>query len=274
MTYLGVGYYAIQARNFRGMSIEVFNRVEKPALSFLWSTFGTRKKIIKKYLKKVADRPHLLQIHLMNHVCVRNNNCKKGEIKKKWDIATWNRELVSGNARLIKKISKRVIKIRRFCESSSNNNTRLVLGAALEDNLSNAASRILITAIRENWPYGISRNPVGSNLSNSISGANSIELHHIGPTASGRNPYIVNLDGQDINFPHRRTTISHSASLPEIRSWINFHKNRANCIAIFLWSALWQGIHGDTKKSLAPRRRIHRVSAEDIHITNQLLLGN
>lgn len=261
--HVGVAYLAAMHKDFPARkAISVFNSVEHPILGVLWGTFGTSKRAMKGYLNICSDRPHILHIYLLNQVCVRHGNCKRGEIMRALNVKGWNSRIVKRSSRLVRLIQKRIRIIKNFIEQNGNCNTIPSLVLALEDNFDNQSSSELRKIVSEVWPYAVVRNPVGvKNFNHS-----RVECHGVDTNVGSG---FGSMDGVDIEFPHRLPTIAQSAGKQQILSWA--HRNQS-ASGLMLWSAKHQGIFKNTTSVPAPRQRIIDVSGLDVAYMEQLLL--
>lgn len=263
-SYLGVGYYAIQHKDFPYQeALHVFDGVKRPALAFVWGTFGDKQDGLKEWFRQVKDRPHLLEIHMMNQVCVRNGNCGVGEIWPGLSVRQFNNKLKTNDPELMDRIRTRVQEIKTFVDSQKNENSHLVLSLGLEDNFNKQAATNLERAVEEIWPYEIARNPVAQKgVDQSLSGADALELHTPNPKFGKGVQGIANLDGTDIDFSNREPTLSTSISPDKVRSFLS--RNKGKSLAVFLWSALHQGLKKTSASAPPPRKRNPQVPKADV----------
>jgi len=270
--YLGVGYYAIQHKNFPYKdALHVFDGVEKPALAFVWGTFGNKLDGLKEWFKQVQNRPHMLEIHLMNQVCVRNGNCGAGEIWPGLNVNQFNKKLESNDPELISRIRGRIQEIKSFVDSQKNENSKLVLSLGLEDNFTKKAEKNLLALVEQEWPYDTARNPVEqSGVDRSLNGADAIELHNPNPKYPAGVQGIVNLDGTDIDFSDRAPTLKPSLTPEKVRNFLK--KNKGKSLAVFLWSALHQGLKRTSAAAPPPRQRKPEVPKSDVSEMRKWLL--
>lgn len=234
---VGVSYYAIQSFSSRECStaLRVFDNIETPALSMLWSTFGSDKRCLVKYLDRFTSRPHTLEIHITNNTCLRTRKCRRGEIVRDMSSRQYNRLLVTRDKDLMRSLRHRVREIVSFLKRYASPHTTIILTTGLEDDYSLKAYKVVFDILlkeRRRLSFLIARNPNRRNPSIGIApGADLLELHGLSPRFpedfAGR--CIANNDGTDIAFPlsPNRTGISlptdqiprsvYSPGLPHLR---------------------------------------------------------
>ena len=267
--YKGMAFLAIQHKDFPLHAIRFSDEIEKPCLSFLFKTFGTETSVLKAWVERNAHKDHLLQAYLLNGPCQRKGNCRVGDPWKGKTPGQINKLLEDENPRVIRLVRKRAMALKKTMEDVMLPNTRPVLCIALEDNFTNKAARNVIKTVKEVWPYEICRNPVGFNPNRRKAGAKFNELHNDDRAFLGRKRRtIYNLDGTDINFNHREPTINRYIDERQAVAW---GRARRGSFAVFFWSALHQGIDGDSAISPPPRSRRVRVPVEDINAIKKIL---
>jgi hypothetical protein len=272
--YIGVCYHAMMHKNFPyRKALKAFEGVNKPALGVLWATFGNSRKGLKLFMDQSIDKPHAINFYLMNHTCVRGSRqCTRDEIRHRWSKDKWNQKLSQNSPFLQNAIRRRVKKIRKFVERHGNANTDPYLTVALEDNLTNTARKKLIRWVKKDWPYMVVSNPVGNNPNKSTYGT-LWEDHHT--TAVSNNSRIMNLDGEDIRFPHRNETIDHFVKMPQLQT--RFNKSAREKDMSLLWTGMHQGLHTnggmlDPNTLKDPKDRDIIVMIEDVMFFNNLLI--
>lgn len=269
-TWQGVAYLAAQHKEFPyRRALRVFDGVQRPAIAVLYRTFGDSKKTLKHFIEQNNDRHHLIQFYLLNGVCQRKGNCKRGELKKRWSHTRWNKRLERGGFLLKRSFQARVRDLKELCQRISSPNTHIKLCVCLEDNYTTAAARRAIGWASAIWPCPLIRNPVGHNSSQSNAGAGAIEKHGKNPNFNFHNKFIWNMDGTDIDFAHRSPTVQPFMGETEIMNHLNRYNGKAE--ACYLWSGLHQGLTGDSGGAPPPRQRIPSVPMLDVHAMNRWL---
>ncbi len=264
-TFLGMAYLAAMHRKFPAkQAFKVFKGIKYPGLAVLPGTFGNKWSNIELYLEKVSDRPHLLELYLVNNVCLRKGNCKVGEVAKYRSQFEFNRRLERKDRRTFKKIERRIRTYSDFIASNRTLDGNYVLTLGLEDNYTERAARKLFHFVKLHWDYKVARNGLA------FSSPRGIDYHELHQTYNilGHND-IGTLDGQDINFPHRDPTLSNTVDPKNVREWLS--RNHGKVKALLLWSALHQGLEGDSRKAPPPRRRNPQVPFRDIVLSRKWL---
>lgn len=261
-TYFGVDFLALQHRDFPyRKAMKVFSGVDRPALGYLHGTFGRRMNGVEHFVNRHGTKPHLIRVHLYNAVCVRHGNCAPRELMPKWTRDDWNRKLVEMPKKLKRRLQDRALEVRDSLEAIVNENTRLVLSIALEDNLQDGAARNLVEVLKEVWPYDIIRNPMLPFSSPATSDA--LELH-ISHGLLGGGLYLYgSLDGASVAFKHRKPSTEKTLTPNDARAFLRGGSGRA--IALFLWDGAHQGLgSGGTTAAPRPFDRNIRVDRRDI----------
>jgi len=264
--YLGLALYAATNSRFPcDQALDSLQDVQKPALSILWGTFGNSQSCVSKFLSRFKDRTHLLQIHFSNETCRFNQRCSNDELFPKIGWHAYGRKL-----QLMDEETKAVIQARTQTILDTlipliNDNTKLVLSIGLEDLYFGTAATNLTAAIKEIWPYEVSRNPKFRAMN--IDYIDYQELHGVQQNFA-KNPVkcIVNQDGIDADLG-AGAKLKNAVTKAQIRSWIK--KWRASCDAVFLWRAEWQGV--SEKYFVKPPRRNFRFPDNDVTTIQSLL---
>lgn len=238
-TYLGISAFAIMNPGFPCEAfLETARKVDAPALSFLWGTFGSNPSCIQKWVNENKDKPHLIQIHFSNEVCRKKGNCRGGEFFGELTPSEYDAFIVLGPPRFQLELRHRVNRIKALIQSVANENTLVILSMGLEDQYSYIAANILHQYLKEQWPYEISRNP----LDHSDPPVALVhELHGVQLPNLSRPNCIANLDGVSIST-------GEDNYLPSItpEGFSDFIRNNCECRAVFGWNAASQGIQGGT----------------------------
>lgn len=201
--------------------LRTLDRVKRPAIAILWENFGDDPVCVQRFTDRYHDRPHLLQIHFTNEACRRKRSCFKN-FHAEAGIGDYNRLLEGMPEATRTEVIERLNKIIAFIESVRTPNTRVVLSVGLEDNLSNLAYENLVSVIRANWPFELSRNRHTGGRSLLFA---DFEEKHSARGRPGRLACIANEDGND-----------HGKSQSK-----KFLKRYRACAAVFLWRGRHQG---------------------------------
>lgn len=243
--YVGTSGFAIFNKRFPCDDfIEIHKSAKKPFASTLWGTFGTDATCLRRFAEVFKDRPHAIQIHLLNNTCVRNRNCREGEPFPRWTVSTLNKKLEARDPATLARLKARVERIVRLASGFLNPNTELILGLGLEDNYSNRAYLNLLEEVKPLWPWKLSRNPLHPQ-GKTRGDADLMEFHGWGARCTGVHQ-IANQDG---------TVFSEGES----RRWLD---QNSKCGFVALWTAESQGrtvSNGKVRSSaLPPRSRSFR----------------
>lgn len=229
--------------------LQIANNADKPAMAVLHGTFGANYDCVNRFIEENKDRPHLVEVHLLNGACRRAGRCYEGEIYPRTSVAEFNRKLEARDRDLLSKITDRVVVV--FLALNANDNTTLVMTTGLEDNYTKAAFGIMYETIARRWHYELVRSPMGSSCSSSLP---DCESHGVFPDGRAR---IWNQDGDDL-------------SLQDDRGWLR-NCLRSASLSCFLWGARAQGIFGPI--FVKPRRRIFEITNRDILEYGSLIAG-
>lgn len=229
--------------------LRIANKAEHPAMAVLHGTFGANYDCVNRFIEENRDRPHLVEVHLLNGACRRANRCYEGEIYPRTSVAEFNRKLEARDRDLLSKIIDRVVVV--FLALNANDKTTLVMTTGLEDNYSREAFEVMYETIARRWHFEIIRSPVGSSCSSSLP---DCESHGVFPDRRAR---IQNQDGDDL-------------PLQDDRRWLDSCLSGAS-LSCFLWSGRAQGIFGPVFTK--PRRRIFEITNRDILEYGRLVEG-
>lgn len=268
--FIGISCLACQAYTERECDklLPVFDGVNFPAISILWGSFTLHNLCAQKFLDKVSDRPHLIQIHISNEVGRRNKRLAPYEFLSWLSINEYNSKLLRNDRATIRAIRTRLSRIMGFINQYANENTQFNLTTGLEDNFTNAAFGRIARDIKEQW-HGVVlvRNPVGNNYSTYFHGAHLIELHG---WASNETRNVHGLcswsnDGDDFDFGDGRGL---RGALPISAMFDQIRHIRNSCRQIFLW---WSGPQGIADRFIEPRNRSFQIHGSHVRAVNDLL---
>ena len=253
---VGIAPYAIQKPDFPCRAyLNSLKGVENIYVAFLHNTFGNDNRCIKKVLRD--ERLRLVEIHLFNEVCVRNGNCGKYEALAGIHKRDLNSRLlkIHKNRRLKRKILKQARRAKKLLDENLVEGAQCFISPLLESEYvkPKAASK-LFKLLKPIFPNcGFVWNPMVPKFM--ISEADIFESPH-GPNAFKGPNKIANLDGDDIDFYHRRSFFDAEDRISEkhIPSYIKNHRTN---LVTFLWSAECNCIGRSWKD---PRQRVCKAN--------------
>jgi hypothetical protein len=205
-------------------------------LAVLWNTFGKNTECLNKYLKD--KRLKSLEVHLINEVCQRNNQCGPYEFLYKMSISEYDQKLKSKDADLLKKLTVYFEEVSKFLKERMDPSVQCYINPGLESNVSTEAATVLLTQAKTAFPFcKIVWNPNGQNPAASPIVGTVFEVH--GVKIALTPPCISDLDGVDISYPTRPAILPQyipSNSLPKIA------KKYSQCDLALLWIAEYNGL--------------------------------
>jgi hypothetical protein len=113
--------------------------VPKPALQVLWGTFGSDTECVERFAYAFSDRPRLVEVHLLNGPCIRNNRCGAGEPFRNHTVSWLNRQLEKRNPKVMKALKARIEEVRSVAEILRGIDARVAVSTGLETNYSRKA---------------------------------------------------------------------------------------------------------------------------------------
>lgn len=235
--YLKVGRapYAIQQSNHNCDLLydRVKNMERNFHYSWLYHTFdnvsGDGSHLECVYRLNGLPQTDLVEIHLINEVCQRNNRCGNYEFLYGISVNDYKNKLKWRDRNLLAKLDAYMKTASERILPTLRNETRCLISPGLESNLDNDAARVLIEYTRKHFEprCEIVWNPLhGTPIEGTI-----FELHGINPQLQA--PCVVNLDGKDIDLEVRRSRYSNgSIHERDLEGWIRKYQH---CEAVFLW---------------------------------------
>lgn len=262
-TFDCVDYFAIQHRKFPVKTAR-YAGTKFPCISFLWSTFGTRKAALKAFLKGNRNRPHVVKVHATNEVCRRFGVCvPKADFLARMSVNTYNKKLASGNKKVKKKLRKLYREIKKTVEGLGNKNTRIVLSLGLESQYTKKAMQNLTAIAKEQYAeFNIVHNPVKNAPYHGRGGypAIMLEFHGLQPNAS-ETRYTTSDDGFRPDYCGDEVGGINGVQLSDASVRFRYTKHSGRAFAIGCWCAAWQGLQsGDSSHIKPPRQRDIRAS--------------
>lgn len=242
---IGQDYLAAQQPNFSsGYGGKYL--AKNSAVGALDSTFGTDTNRIRNLLR--YESPLYFRIHLINTVCIRNQNCGAYEIGRGYSIGSFNDAVRAKSSKILNYLSARV---KFYCALQKEfPKTTFIISPALEHNLSREGARVLIDKTLELCPnVMVSNNPMTAVIGERYRGA-LLEGHGVDPGSVDISS-LDGIDGTDV----------------DIRGWMSRTEN--NFITYF-WSRGYNCRHQGSFED--PRNRDSCTSKELIegfnHITD------
>lgn len=220
---------------------------KKPAISVLYETFGLDHTCLHRFMQRYHDKPHIVQIHFSNEVCRRNKNCLATDtLHPELSVKNHNRLLERMSIETQIEISLRLFFLRSSLEGAINGNTRVILGAGLEDNYSSRAFENLVRQfIANGWPYEISRNRhAGGKSFRNV----QFQEFHSAKGKPGRLACIANEDG------------NYGQTAKKSQKFLSRYRK---CTAVFLWREAHQG-RAKGQPRLPARERDFIYTAADV----------
>lgn len=264
---IGVGYYSIQNKTFPcERALRVFDGVKRPALMFLWSTFGDDLSCVKKFLA-LPQKKKEVYIHISNECCRRNITCKKGELLK--DVPVWklNSNIEKSDPKTKQAYVKRLNKILNFVKEY-NEDVTWYISTGLEDNYSFKAKKKVYNWLKNakinhetNERVKIYVNPLNRTCVNT-----KCEIHD--KKTGTNNHWLYIPDGYCVKpFDACKTNVMTQDEL-----LAKLLKQKKNNNKFFVWWSEQQGRYGESpKRALAPRKRTIKITDGQIRDANALL---
>ena len=232
---VGIAPYAIQKEDFPCRAyLKSLRSVDNIYIAFLYNTFGRHNKCLKKVLKN--EKLRIVEVHLLNEVCVRDSNCSSYEILSGIHKSDLNDKLLNihkkKNRKLRKKILKNARALSRLLNKHMHENAQCLISPLLESKyVGEDASEKLIRLLKPIFPNcGFVWNSMSLNFM--PSNADFLETPH-GPRSLSGPTNIANLDGVDIDFFHRSSFEKHRMSEIHIPAFLERNKNN---LVTFLWT--------------------------------------
>lgn len=206
-----------------------------PGMSVLLGTFGNDTTCIRRFIRKNKERPHALQIYLVNGPCRNNNRCETTE----------------------ESYLSRLMRFRREVEPLLVPKTRLLLSPFLEDRkplawFKERKEELSQAQICPQCAYvGFVRNAVDAKAR----APSSWLIEHHGLLLKHTTGRLISNDGRPI-------------SLSEVTE---FRRGNAGALGIFLWTPDSQGITGT--KFIPPSRRSFEISHRSLSLWRKFLRG-
>lgn len=225
--------------------IESLDKLDFLHISWLFNTFGSDYKCLKRVLKD--PRLITLQVNLVNEPGHRNRRLEPGEFL--YNIKSpqeYNRLLLAKDPSLHKRFQKYAAPLQDLLVSRLQPRTQCLINPGLESNISTRAGRVLVKWAREAFPFcKIVWNPLSNTGSPRGTGANFIEQHGWFPNFKTKS-CVFNNDGSDINFKQRKSgfAIQHELNPALPKNYLNsgnslqaaLEQYANQCRVVFVWT--------------------------------------
>ena len=263
-----MAYYSIQNQTFPcERALKVYEGVKKPALMFLWSTFGDNLNCVRKFIELPQEKKEIY-IHISNECCRRNRTCKNGELLKEHSVAGLNNLIELRNKKVKKAYQDRLNRIIKFIENYKDQNITWYISTGLEDNYSFNAKKIVYNWLQNGKNKSILKdniriyvNPLNKNCINT-----KCEIHDKNAGVNNHWAYVP--DGYCVKpFDACKNNV-----MTQDEVTVKLLKQKKNKNRFFLWWSEQQGRYGEPP-SLAkpPRKRIIKIKDSQINDANKIL---
>lgn len=232
-------------------ALEMLDATESPALAVLWGTFGDDLTCLKKFTEKLADRPHLLEIHLSNETCRRNGICRQEELFPGLSWEQYNTELERENPAVKARIETRLAGINSRLNGITQPTTLVALSLGLENHFTRRALEVLVSWVRPQWQGPIINNPVDYGALET-GGADYLEKHAPRNVFGGA-PCMVSEDG-----------LYHDGE--DSLEFFDYHRF---CAVRLAWRPEWQGREEGVAPT-PPKTRTPEIKDADIAIIQEV----
>ncbi len=206
--------------------------------SWLYNTFNNSDGDGLQCVKKLNSLPNtiFMEVHLINEVCQRNNNCGPYEILHGLSLKDLRKGLQTKDSSLITKLEAYIKKSAEEILPTLNDKITCAISPSLESNLDQESAKVLLDITRKYYSprCKLVWNPVGNNKFGIKPIPETIhELHGSKPKLKA--PCIANLDGKDISLTSRKSF--HKLGSITKKEAKKYLKNYSHCEAAFLWIA-------------------------------------
>lgn len=246
---VGIAPYAIRNKTFPcDTMFKGLKGIKNLHISWLHDSFGKRDVCLRRVLAN--KRLRTIHVHLLNQVCVRNQNCEPYESLYGYTIDSLETGLVNYDVILYEKIDKIASELKMLLDETLQTQTRCIIDPLLEANVSSLAATRLIKYLKKNYfPNCEFSWSTGSTLPKKA----TIREEH-GSEGYLEEPCIRNLDGEDVAFPWQKCRFKSKYSCIKYDKLPVYIENHKQCEATFLWSAEMNCVNSIDRVS--PRKRI------------------
>lgn len=158
---VGRGAYALLHANWNCTAfLRNVETLPVPSVSFLWHTFGHNLGCLERFAAIPAHK--VVQVHIINTVCVRNGNCGPYEVGSGYSVASFARAIETREPRLLRRIRRTLKEAKRqLGPSIERPDVSLFVSPALEHNLTHRQFKLLAREVHSTFPTAtIVNNPV------------------------------------------------------------------------------------------------------------------
>lgn len=266
----GVSYKALAAFDPLqcDLALDVFHKVEHPAINVLFGTFGDPTLCLQRFTSRYGDHPHTVVVDLTNETCRRPERfCEKGaEVLPWYEVDEYNRRLEKRQEHIVQALRERMAAVNAMLSEVVNANTRVIINTGLENNFFKGAAIAHTEAVRPLTDLPLIFNPVDAVYARTQfvpPGVQFLQLHALNAEFPAGIPCSWSNDGTDIDF-------NDASELPAAK-WAVVrdrarHYREHGCM-VFLW---WN-TQGIVDPWVAPSQREFEVRAAHIAAVNAFL---
>ncbi|MCO6429983.1 MAG: hypothetical protein J5J00_03915 [Deltaproteobacteria bacterium] len=230
----------------------------------LWHTFGNSTECLQSYMSDPNFKT--LEIHLINEVCQRHQNCGEYEFLAGLSVDEYDRKLIARDAELMKKLDGYFSGAATFLAQYLKPHTQCFVSPGLESNLSIEAAKVALEKVKTHFPQCKAVwNPVGNSRHASPIQGTIFEMHGKNPDV--KPPCIADLDGTDIHFPARKPVMRRKIQSSKVPEYFERYRQ---CEHVFLWVGEFNGI-SSPDNFIDPRERTNFPSPQTFDLVYGLL---
>lgn len=145
---LGDDHLGLLSRSYHPVAAGQMHK-DGDAIGLLDWTFGQRIGNLRAFAREAVISS--ARIHLINGVCIRNQNCGEYEVGYRYTLSGFNQLVLNRNPKVILHIKKRV-KLYRDFFTYEFPSIKPLISPILEHNLTKEAWRILADTVKSEWP--------------------------------------------------------------------------------------------------------------------------
>jgi hypothetical protein len=240
--------------------LSFYHHIEgRKVISFVWNSFGRRKKNIKKWYS-IAGENSTTIIYLSNEVDRRKNQIDSRNLLYKLDPGAYNKRLVHDHPKTFFHLRNRIEDIVDFHKAHGVGELRIVLG--LEDNFTSAAAQKVVDVINSVDPsIKTIRNPSGSAPSQGPAGADFLEFHDM-RHAIPNNQFGVTVDGYEVCTEFCGRNLDQMLTDEQLKSAV--HKFSGGDYFL-LWHSVLNMLEEDSVEAKEPSKRKSDIKLGCIH---------
>lgn len=261
----GVGHYALESPAFPAQaSKDVLKDASQLRVSVIYNTFAEKGKTSGSGVYTSDPRTIMIQHHLINEVCYKNQQCGSYELLAGLKPGEFEKKLRNKDKAFLAKFDAYINEAAAILNPLyARPGMTCYINPLLESQLPTDLGAWVTERVRPKFPTCKMVWNGNGTVPNTVK-----EVHGSSTPVSA--PCIVNLDGQDIDFVKRPTQYTavkpiHESKLPD------FIKRYAHCDAIFLWTA---EDNCRTKSWKDPRQRTACPNQLVLDEVAKFILGN